>query len=298
MSLVVIENGALGFGARTLFSGLSLRVGEEDRIGIVGRNGAGKSSLLRIIASERELESGTMRCARGTRVGYLPQEIEARDDRGVLDFVLAGVPGRDRLEQMLEVVSEELASAGGEQEEILALSQKLADLHEELGAFEATFSKHEALRILAGLGFRESDLVRGLSELSGGWRMRAVLASLLFQRPDLLLLDEPTNHLDVPSVAWLSDFLAKHHGAGMLICHDREFLNEQVTRIVAFEAEGVRQYKGNYEDYRRARAEELEVLGRRATNVAREREQAERFIRRFRAKASKARLVQSRIKAM
>jgi ATP-binding cassette subfamily F protein 3 len=128
--------------------------------------------------------------------------------------------------------------------------------------------------------------------------MRAVLASLLFQRPDVLLLDEPTNHLDVPSVAWLADFLRKHGGAVMLICHDREFLSEQVRRIVSFEWEGIRQYKGNYEDYQRARAEELQVLERRAVNVAREREQAERFIRRFRAKSSKARVVQSRIKAL
>jgi len=297
MSLAVIENGGLGFGGRTLFSSLSLRIGEEDRIGIVGRNGAGKSSLLRIIASSQELESGTIRFARGVRVGYLPQELDAPEDRPVIDFVLAGVPGKDRLEQMLEVVEAELGE-GGDDEEMIALSQKLADLHEEINAFDATFSRHEAERILAGLGFREADLTRGIGQLSGGWRMRAVLASLLFQRPDLLLLDEPTNHLDVPSVAWLADFLRTHRGAAMLICHDREFLSEQVRRIVSFEWEGIRQYKGNYEDYQRARAEELQVLERRAANVAREREQAERFIRRFRAKSSKARAVQSRIKAL
>jgi ATP-binding cassette subfamily F protein 3 len=297
MSLVVIENGGLGFGGRTLFSGLSLRIGEEDRIGVVGRNGAGKSSLLRIVASRHELENGTLRFARGTRVGYLPQELEAPDERPVLDFVLAGVPGKDRLEQMLEGVEAELA-VGGNDDEMISLSQKLADLHDEINAFDATFSRHEAERILAGLGFREADLTHGLGRLSGGWRMRAVLASLLFQRPDLLLLDEPTNHLDVPSVAWLADFLRKHGGAVLLICHDREFLNEQVSRIVSFEWEGVRQYKGNYEDYRRARAEELQVLERRAANLAREREQAERFIRRFRAQASKARAVQSRIKSL
>lgn len=297
MSLVVIENGGLGFGGRALFSGLSLRIGEEDRIGIVGRNGAGKSSLLRIVASRQEIETGTIRFARGTRVGYLPQELDAPDDRAVIDFVVAGVPGKERLEQLLEVVEGELA-AGGDDDELIALSQKLADLHEELNAFDATFSRHEAERILAGLGFRESDLTRGLGRLSGGWRMRAVLASLLFQRPDLLLLDEPTNHLDVPSVAWLADFLRKHRGAVLLICHDREFLSEQVGRIVSFEWEGIRQYKGNYEDYQRARAEELQVLERRAANLAREREQSERFIRRFRAQSSKARAVQSRIKAL
>lgn len=297
MSLVVLENAGLGFGGRALFAGLSLRVGEEDRIGVVGRNGAGKSSLLRILASHQELETGAIRFARGVRVGYLPQELDAPDERPVIDFVLAGVPGKERLEQMLEVVEGELA-VGGDDEELIALSQKLADLHEEINAFDTMFSRHEAERILAGLGFRDADWARGLGRLSGGWRMRAVLASLLFQRPDLLLLDEPTNHLDVPSVAWLADFLRKHRGAVVLICHDREFLSEQVSRIVSFEWEGVRQYKGDYEDYRRARAEEMQVLERRAANLAREREQAERFIRRFRAQSSKARAVQSRIKAL
>src|SRR6185436_13113587 len=142
----------------------------------------------------------------------------------------------------------------------------------------------------------QADMSRDLGELSGGWRMRAVLASLLFQRPDLLLLDEPTNHLDVPSVAWLAAFLARWRGAFLLISHDREFLNEQVTRVVGFEPDGVRQYAGNYEAYVASRVEELAVLERRAANLAREREAAERFIRRFRAQATKARSVQSRIK--
>ncbi len=297
MSLVVIENGSLGFGGRTLFSELALRIGEEDRVGVVGRNGSGKSSLLKIIASRQEPSTGTLRYARGARVGYLPQEIEAPASGTVIDVVLASVPGRERIEQMLEDVEEQL-TAGGDDETVLALAQKMADLHEELGRFESMFSRHEALRILAGLGFKDVDLSRGIERLSGGWRMRAALASLLFQRPDLLLLDEPTNHLDVPSVAWLADFMRAHHGALMLICHDREFLNEQVEKIVSFEPEGVRQYKGNYEQYRIARAEEIEVLDRRAVNLAREREQAERFIRRFRAQASKARSVQSRIKAL
>jgi ATP-binding cassette subfamily F protein 3 len=297
VSLVVIENGSLGFGGRTLFSELALRIGEEDRVGVVGRNGSGKSSLLKIIASRQEPSTGTLRYARGARVGYLPQEIEAPASGTVIDVVLASVPGRERIEQMLEDVEEQL-TAGGDDETVLALAQKMADLHEELGRFESMFSRHEALRILAGLGFKDVDLSRGIERLSGGWRMRAALASLLFQRPDLLLLDEPTNHLDVPSVAWLADFMRAHHGALMLICHDREFLNEQVEKIVSFEPEGVRQYKGNYEQYRVARAEEIEVLDRRAVNLAREREQAERFIRRFRAQASKARSVQSRIKAL
>ena len=297
MSLVVLENAGLDFAGRSLFSTLGLRVGEEDRIGVIGRNGSGKSSLLKIVAGALEPNAGTARRATGIRIGYLPQELEVPGGKSVLATVVGSVPGKSALEEMLVEVEDQLETAS-EVEEQLALSQKLADLHEDLGHFDTSFSPHEALRILAGLGFGESEMERDVAELSGGWRMRAVLASLLFQKPDLLLLDEPTNHLDVPSVAWLGSFLERWRGAFLLICHDREFLNEQVGRIVAFEPEGVRQYAGNYEAYVAARAEELTILERRAANIARERESAERFIRRFRAQASKARAVQSRVKML
>ncbi len=292
-----MESVALGFGARRLFEDLNLRVGEEDRIGVVGRNGSGKSSLLRIIAGVGEPNAGAVRMARGLRVGYLPQEFDLDSGRSVIDAVLSSVPGKADIECMLETVEQGLATTEDD-DELMELSQKLADLHEDLVRFDASYSRHEALRILSGLGFRETDFERDTSELSGGWKMRVVLASLLFQKPDLLLLDEPTNHLDVPSVAWLADFLSRYRGAFMLICHDREFLNEQISRVVAFEPDGVRQCNGNYDAYCEARVEELAILERRAANLSREREQAERFIRRFRAQATKARAVQSRIKAL
>lgn len=292
-----MESVALGFGARRLFEDLNLRVGEEDRIGVVGRNGSGKSSLLRIIAGVGEPNAGAVRMARGLRVGYLPQEFDLDSGRSVIETVLSSVPGKADIECMLETVEQGLATTDDE-DELMELSQKLADLHEDLVRFDASYSRHEALRILSGLGFRETDFERDTSELSGGWKMRVVLASLLFQKPDLLLLDEPTNHLDVPSVAWLADFLSRYRGAFMLICHDREFLNEQISRVVAFEPDGVRQCNGNYDAYCEARVEELAILERRAANLNREREQAERFIRRFRAQATKARAVQSRIKAL
>ncbi len=159
-------------------------------------------------------------------------------------------------------------------------------------------SEHDAKKILHGLGFTQDDHQRLLSELSGGWKMRAVLASLLFQRPGLLLLDEPTNHLDMPSVAWFSRFLSSYDQALFLVSHDREFLNEQANRVVSFEPEGVRTFRGNYERYLVQREEERQLLENRAKNLEKEKEHLEQFVRRFRAKASKAAQVQSRVRKL
>jgi ATP-binding cassette subfamily F protein 3 len=235
------------------------------------------------------------------RLGYLPQDIALREDKPLLRFVLESVQGREALDRELAEREAELAAAehaadGGEA--MMQLAEQLADLHERVAHFEMHYTEHEAMRILNGLGFTAADKDRLLSELSGGWKMRAVLGSLLFQQPDLLLLDEPTNHLDMPSVTWLSDFLKAYSRAFMLICHDREFLNEQIDKIVSFESEGVRQYSGNYERYLKLREEEEIILENKAKNIAREREQTERFINRFRAQANKARAVQSRVKAL
>ena len=297
MSLVVLENSELTFGGRSIYSNLNLRIGEEDRIGLVGRNGSGKSSLLRVIVGQQEPDRGALRRAGTIRIGYLPQELEVAGGKTLLDSVLSSVPGRARLEETLDVVEHELAEATTEAEQ-MELSEKLATLHDDLSHFDTNYSPHEAHRILDGLGFRTADASRDLSEFSGGWKMRGVMASLLFQKPDLLLMDEPTNHLDVTTVGWLADFLKRYRNAMILICHDRDFLNEQVSRIVSYEVEGVRQYAGNYEDYKRQRAEEAEILERRAVNQQRIREQTERFITRFRAQANKAAAVQSRVKKL
>jgi ATP-binding cassette subfamily F protein 3 len=297
MSLVVLEDVALGYGGRTLFSSLNARVDSGERIGVVGRNGSGKSSLLKLIVGSVEASRGSIRRSRGSHIGYLPQELADLSGRTLLSYVVSSVPGRDTLEHDIDEVQEGLESSTDEDEQ-MELSQRLVDLHERLADFELEFGEHVARTILQGLGFKASDMHTDIGELSGGWRMRAVLSALLFQRPDVLLLDEPTNHLDVPSVVWLGDFLRRYKGAFLLICHDRDFLNDQVRRVISFETEGVRHYRGNYEAYVVARAEELEILEKRAANIAREREQAERFISRFRAQATKAKAVQSRIKAV
>jgi ATP-binding cassette subfamily F protein 3 len=301
VSLAVLEDVALGFGKKTIVEGLDLRVAAGDRIGLIGPNGSGKTSLLRLLAREQAADYGNVTLSRGVRLGYLPQELALRDDKPLLRFVLESVQGREALDRELAEREAELARTetdGVDGEALMQLAEQLSDLHERVAHYEMHYTEHEAMRILSGLGFPAADGGRLLSELSGGWKMRAVLASLLFQKPDLLLLDEPTNHLDLPSVTWLSDFLKAYERAFVLICHDREFLNEQIERIVSFEAEGVRQYGGNYERYLKLRAEEEIILENKAKNIAREREQTERFINRFRAQANKARAVQSRVKAL
>ena len=300
MSLVVFENVALAFGKKTIVKDLSLRIAAGDRIGLVGPNGSGKTSILRLVAGEQQPDYGEVRKANGIRIGYLPQDLAVEGGKPLLDFVVQSVPGRAELDRTVGEVETELARATerGDEEATMAAAERLAALHEKQVHFDMHYSEHQAKSILAGLGFVESDHGRDLGELSGGWKMRAVLAGLLYQRPDVLLLDEPTNHLDMPSVAWFGGFLRQYDGAFVLICHDREFLNEQIARTVSFEPEGVRQYPGNYEKYLVARAEEEVILENKAKNLAREREKTERFIERFRAKNTKASAVQSRIKKL
>ena len=301
-TLATVHNATLALGGETLFDGLSLQVHEGDHIGLVGPNGSGKSSLLRMLAGTIEADGGNIKLAPQVHVGFLPQEIESFPDQAVFPFVYDSVPGRTDLREELERherrLSELQASGQGGEDALVAAASEVAELHERIAALDARFSEHDAKRILHGLGFSQKDHKRPLSELSGGWKMRAVLASLLFQKPGLLLLDEPTNHLDMPSVAWFSRFLSNYDQALFLVSHDREFLNEQVNRVVSFEPEGVRIFRGNYERYLQQREEESQLLENRAKNLEREKAHLEQFVRRFRAKASKAAQVQSRVRKL
>ena len=301
MSLVVLEDVTLFFADRMIFDSVSLRLGSHDRIGLVGPNGSGKTTLLKIIAGAQEIDDGKVVSARGVRVGWLPQDLALTGGKSLRNFVLDSVPGRTALDKELadaEIELTTLAEDPARGDELLEAVERVGELHEQQDHFDRFFSEHEALTILTGLGFEQTDLDRDLGEFSGGWKMRAVLAGLLFQRPDVLLLDEPTNHLDLPSVEWFGDFLKRYDRCFILISHDREFLNEQISRVVSLELEGVRSYPGNYEAYVAARLEEETILAGRAKNLEREREHLTTFINRFRAQANKAKAVQSRIKML
>ncbi|MFH1129719.1 MAG: ATP-binding cassette domain-containing protein, partial [Pseudomonadota bacterium] len=295
MSLVVLEDANLSFGGKKILQGVNLHIGEGDRIGLIGLNGSGKSTLLRVIVGQQGLDGGIARSSKNCRIGYLPQDVLELAGESLLNSVLQTVPGRGDIEQRIEETQVSLSETQ-EPERQLVLATTLADLHERLEHFEVYFSARRAQSILVGLGFKEKDFSRATSELSGGWKMRAALAGLLFQRPDVFLLDEPTNHLDVPSVRWLNGFLAESKAAMLLICHDREFLNKHVDRIFSFEPEGLRVYRGDYDSYLEQREGEKEIIEARARNRDREIKELERFVERFRAKATKARQAQSRAK--
>src|SRR5947207_10771250 len=297
MSLVVLEEVTLFFGDRMIFDAASLRLGHGDRIGLIGPNGSGKTTLLKVVAGEQEIDDGKVARANGVRIGWLPQDLAIAGGRSLIEMILSSVPGRTELDARLAAAEAALESSADEQEQ-LELAADIADLHDRIDHFDRFFGEHEALAILAGLGFAPGDERRDLGEFSGGWKMRGALAGLLFQRPDVLLLDEPTNHLDLPSVAWFSEFLKRWNRCFVLISHDREFLNEQISRVVSLELEGLRSYPGNYEKYVEQRAEEETILAGKAKNLARERERLTRFVDRFRAQANKARAVQSRIKSL
>ncbi len=295
--MISLDGVSKGFLGKPLFTGVSLRLVAGDRVGIVGPNGAGKSTLLALLLGKEAPDEGVVTRARGLSLGHLPQEILGTPDATVLETALR--PG----EHLLSLESElaalpaaiERATDPAEQER---LSARLAELHAEYERLGGNKREVRARRILAGLGFRPGEEQRPLRSFSGGYVMRAELARLLIDLPDVLLLDEPTNHLDLESVLWLQDFLGSYRGTLVLISHDRAFLSATTTSIVEVEGGRVTRYAGNYEAYVREREERRAQLEAAAKNQERRIRETERFIERFRYKASKARQVQSRIKAL
>jgi len=297
MSLINVINLGLAFSRKTIFKNLNLQVEPGDRIGLVGPNGSGKTSLLRIIANETSSDEGEVRIKSGCRLGFLPQDAGERISGNILQCVLDSIPSRMEMSAEIEEAEKALKDNidAGDQEKKAA---RLAELHHDMSNLEMRYPGHRAEKILEGLGFKTADFERPVSSLSGGWKIRVALAGILYQDPDLLMLDEPTNHLDMPSVHWLEGFLADFHGAIILVCHDREFLNHQIKRVISFETEGVRSYSGNYDQYMDAREEEVRNLEAKARNQEVQVKEAKKFIERFRFKATKARQAQSKIKLL
>jgi ATP-binding cassette subfamily F protein 3 len=291
--LIQVDGATKSYGGRVLFRDLGWRIDAGERIGLVGPNGAGKTTLCRILAGREELDEGRIVRAREATIGYLPQEVAGASAGSVLVEALSGFAEVWSIEREMEEVAQALAAAPDD-----ALTRRWGDLQQRFEAAGGYRLETEARAILGGLGFAPGDVTRPLSEFSGGWRMRAALARLLLLRPALLLLDEPTNHLDLESLAWLETFLASYEGAVVVVAHDRYFLNRMVTSIADLGPGGLVTYQGDYDDFLVEREARRELLEAQARNQAKRVAEVERFIERFRYKATKARQVQSRIKML
>ena len=285
------------YSERTLFSGLTLSMAPGDRIALIGANGSGKTTLLDILVGETLPDGGSISRRRNTTVGFLRQEPGVFAGHSLLREVLNANHEVVALSGRITAVREALSSSTdpSEQQELTNL---LSQLDEEMEAAGGEDRDHEAKAILSGLGFKESDFQRSLNEFSGGWIMRAELARLLFRNPDLLLLDEPTNHLDLEANLWFEKYLSSFPGGIVITSHDRAFLNQVANRILAIEPGEVVHHRGNYDGYLVAREQALEVKQAAAARQGREIQRQTRFIDRFRAKATKATQVQSRIKQL
>ena len=285
------------YSERTLFGGLNLSMAAGDRIALIGANGSGKTTLLDILAGDTLPDSGSISGRRNTTVGYLKQEPGSFAGRSLLEEVLNADWEVVDLSDRIAAARDALSSTTDPAEQ-LELMDRLARLDGELEAAGGADRDHEAKAILSGLGFKESDFSRGMLEFSGGWIMRAELARLLFRNPDVLLLDEPTNHLDLEANLWFEKYLSSFPGGVVITSHDRAFLNQVATRILAIEPGEVVHHHGNYDGYLVARERALEVKQAAAARQEREIQRQMRFVERFRYKATKARQVQSRLKQL
>ena len=285
------------YSNRTLFSGLTLSIAAGDRIALVGPNGSGKTTLMDILAGETAPETGSISKRRNVTMGYLKQEPASFTDNPLLEEVL---DARSEVNALVVKISDAQEALSSETDPVRQgyLLDRLSKLDMALEAAGGDDSEHEAKAILSGLGFKQGDFLRPMSEFSGGWVMRAGLARILFKKPNLLLLDEPTNHLDLDANLWFEKYLANFQGGVLVTSHDRAFLNQTATKVLAIEPDEVALHTGNYHDYLVARESTLQNKRAAAARQQREIDKQMRFVEQFRSKATKASQVQSRLKQL
>ena len=287
------------FGATPLFQDVSYVINDKDRIALVGKNGAGKSTMLKIIAGLQQPTSGTVAVSGGSTIGYLPQVMVLSDEHTVREEAEQAFSHISQMQERLDRMNQELADRTDyDSESYMALVEKFTHESERFQMMGGMNYQAELERTLMGLGFAREDFDRPTREFSGGWRMRIELAKLLLRRPDVLLLDEPTNHLDIESIQWLENFLATKANAVVLVSHDRAFINNVTNRTLEISCGRVFDYKVKYDEYVRLRAERREQQLRAYENQQKEIADIKEFIERFRYKPTKAVQVQSRIKQL
>ena len=297
--MVSVENLHVEFSSKPLFAGVSYVINDRDRIALVGKNGAGKSTMLKIIAGLQQPTDGQVSMPRETTIGYLPQVMKVSDERTVREEAEQAFSHIQEMQAELDRLNGQLAERTDyESEDYMAIVERFTHVNERFHIMGGLNYQAELERTLTGLGFRQSDFERPTSEFSGGWRMRIELAKILLQRPDVLLLDEPTNHLDIESIQWLEQFLQNHQGSVVMVSHDRAFINNVTNRTIEISCGQIYDYKVKYDEYVTLRAERREQQIRAYENQQKEIADTKAFIERFRYQATKANQVQSRIKAL
>ena len=297
--MISINNLSVEFSAKSLFDNISYVINKKDKIALVGKNGAGKSTMLKIIAGLQRPTGGSVAVPQDVTIGYLPQHMTISDSLTVIEEVRKAFSHLKEMHEEFDRLNEELASRTDyESDEYQKLIDHITTLTERLAMEESENGEAEMEKTLIGLGFNRSDFTRPTSEFSGGWRMRIELAKLLLTRPDVLLLDEPTNHLDIESIQWLENFLITKANAVMLVSHDRAFIDNVTNRTIEISLGKIYDYSVNYSKYVVLRQERLEQQRRAYLNQQKQIQDTEDFIERFRYKASKSVQVQSRIKQL
>lgn len=292
--MLAITNLSYLLGARALYENANLHIKPKDKIGLIGQNGTGKSTLLRLIVGEFKPDVGSISKSSDCTIGFLNQDLLSyNSEDSIRDVAMQAFERQLFLQKEMDKVLH-LMETNYEDK----LIDKLAQLQEEFGMLDGYTIEAKTEEILEGLGFSTADLKKPLKQFSGGWRMRVMLAKILLQEPSLLLLDEPTNHLDLPSIEWVENYLTNYEGAVVIVSHDRQFLNNCVTSIAEISGGRITQYAGNYEFYVEEKALRQEIQKGAYENQQAQIKQTERFIERFKAKASKANQVQSRVKAL
>ncbi len=293
--MITLANIELYFGQRCLFNQVSYQINPGDKLGLVGKNGAGKSTLLKLISGKIKPDNGQIAFSKGIKLGYLEQDITENSTQELIEYVVSGKSDVSSIQNRIDEIGEILATNPNPNPN---LYDELSELHITLDMFNAASVQEEAERVLQGLGFKQTDMKRPLSEFSGGWQMRAVLAKLLIDNPDVLLLDEPTNHLDIHSIYWLENYLKTFKGSLILISHDRTFLDSCVRKIVDINQAKLQEYKCNYSQFLVRKEEMLEQNKREFQNQQKDIEKTQVLINKFRAKKNKAAFAQSLIKKL
>lgn len=293
--MIRLNDVSLAFGSKAIFDNISLHIRRNDRIGLIGPNGTGKSTLFKLICKFIEPSAGDLVCAKDTNIGYLPQEGFVFKKKTVFEEASSAFEDILHLRSQIDTIHTRLDDPSIRGEDHQLLLDQYAHLQHQLEVINGAKVDAETSKVLKGMGFKESDFEKGIGTFSGGWQMRVALSRLLLQEPNLLLLDEPTNHLDIDSILWLEEYLKEYKGGLIIISHDRTFLDRNITKVWELEKGKIYEYHGNYSFYEAEKEKRAEMQTARYVNQQKKIKEVERFIERFRAKNTKASQVQSRI---